>query len=58
MSVTGAGVGAWLGMECGLPQLGTDQSGVNVSTAWKGALRGRHVVGLMELEVEYKVATK
>lgn len=57
-NVSLTGVGAWLGMECGLtvclvgrcpPWLGTNQSGVNVSTAWQGALRGKHVVGLMEL---------
>lgn len=55
VSVTGAG--GWPGMEfglmvwwdSGLSWLGTDQSGVNVSTAWQGALRGRHVAGLMEV---------
>lgn len=44
-SVTGAGM--WLEREfgltvwwdSGLPWLGTDQSGVNVSIAWQGALR-------------------
>lgn len=54
-SVTAAGM--WLGRECGLtvwwdsglPWRGMDQSGVNVSRAWQGTLRRRHVAVLVEI---------